>query len=357
MKRKINAGILGCGQIAQIMHLPYLHDLDGFNIHSLCDISRETVEKVGVKYQVPAEKLFTDCDLFLTDPDLDAVFICSKDHCEPAVKAANAKKHIFVEKPFGFSLAEAEKMADAAEANNVKLMVGYMKRYDTGFDFARNQINNMTNISMVKIHDFGGSFSYTKNVFDVITGSDIPEAVLLEGKEKTNAAMLSEIGGDRKHLLGAYSLLLGVFSHDLVLMRHLFGNEPKILFADVYKNSFTTAVLRFGDIECVLESGLVMKRSIWDESITVYSDLVNLSLVFPWPYLKNAPSKVYICDNAEGTDSPRESVVSASFHEAYRSELMHFYECIVNDSEPITSGRDAVHDIRLAGEIIRAVPV
>ena len=355
MSKVIKVGILGCGQIAQIMHLPYLDDLEGFEIYSICDVSKELLNKVGKKYSVPAERQFLDYEKMIADPNLDAVFICSKDHCQPTIQAANAKKHVFVEKPFGFSVSQAEQMVKAAEDNNVKLMVGYMKRYDTGYQYALEKIKAMENISLVRFHDFGGSFAYTRNVFDVLSGADVDPAFFAQGKKEVSDAQLAGIGTDNKDYLAAYSLLLGVSSHDSILMRHAFGDDPEVLYADVHNGSFLTAILKFGNIECIFESGLVMKRAIWDENMTVYSDFTNLKLEFPWPYLKNAPSVVKLSENVPGTDMPSESEVKTSFSEAYRNELLHFYDCIVNDKEPITSGKDALKDIKLMRKIIDAV--
>lgn len=356
MEKSIRVGVLGCGQIAQIMHLPYIHDLDGLCVHSLCDISRETVEKVGAKYHLPAQNLYTDYDAFLQDSELDAVLICSKDHCEPAVKAARAGKHVFVEKPFGFNLEQAQAMVDAAETAGVKLMVGYMKRYDAGFVCLLNQLKEMKDISLVRVHDYGGSFAFTRQVFDVLGGTDVAPEVFAQGKRDTNAAMLQGIGEENAPLLPAYSFLSGVSCHDLVLLRHAFGNDPEVLFADA-RGGFLTALLRYGDIQCVFESGLVMDRYIWDETFSVYSGECNVTLQFPWPYLKNAPSTLHISDNVPGTMMPRESVVTASFEEAYRSEWQHFRDCIRNNTQPLTSGRDALNDIRLMDRLIRAAHV
>lgn len=354
-QKEIRVGVLGCGQIAQIMHLPYLHDLPGLRVWSLCDISQNTLRQVGGKYGVPTERQYLDFDQLLLDPELDAVLICSKDHCDPVVKAARAKKHIFVEKPFGFNLTEAELMVKEAQENHVKLMVGYMKRYDGGFLYLLDQLKEMKDISLVRVHDFGGSFAYTRELFDVLGGGDVPPEVLAQGKDLTNQSMLQGIGADKAGCLSAYSLLLGVACHDSVLLRHAFGSEPEVLFADVH-GGFLTAILRYGGIQCVFESGLVMNRRIWDETFSVYSGDKNLTLSFPWPYLKNAPSTVHVSDNLPGTCMPRESVVSPSFQEAYRSEWQHFYDCVVNDQEPLTSGADALKDIRLMTRLIQAVP-
>lgn len=349
---RIRVGILGCGQIAQIMHLPYLNDSGLFEIYALSDVSKELIQKVGYKYGVPQERQYVNYDDMLSDKNVQVVFICSKDHYLPTVKAARAKKHIFVEKPFGFNLRQAEEMADEAERNGVCLMVGYMKLFDTGFTYLQKRISDLENISLIRVHDFGGSFSYTRDVFDVLSGSDVDPSFFEQGKRANNAAMVEGIGKEYERFLPAYSLLLGVSSHDSAMLRHAFGNEPEVLYAHVHHDSFVTAVLKFGDIECVFESGLVMKMPIWDESFSVYSDKANIRVDFPWPYLKNAPSVVSITEDYQQTGAASDVALRTSFHEAYRNELHHFYDCIVNGKEPISSGKDAIFDMRLMTKII-----
>ena len=48
----IRVGVIGCGEIAQVMHLPLLHELAEFSISGLCDLSPSTVEHLGDRYAV-----------------------------------------------------------------------------------------------------------------------------------------------------------------------------------------------------------------------------------------------------------------------------------------------------------------
>ena len=50
--QKLRVGIVGCGQIAQIMHLPYLTELPQFEVAAVCDISAKVVDTVGEWYGV-----------------------------------------------------------------------------------------------------------------------------------------------------------------------------------------------------------------------------------------------------------------------------------------------------------------
>lgn len=94
----LRVGVIGCGGIAQMMHLPFLAERpDMFSIKALADIDSRTLELVGRQYHV--DHLYTDHRQLL-DEDLDAVLILSGgSHALGVVDAARAGKHLFVEKP------------------------------------------------------------------------------------------------------------------------------------------------------------------------------------------------------------------------------------------------------------------
>ena len=96
----LKIGIIGCGAIAQIQHLPHLRELDAeFEIGGLADLSPKLLEAVGNDYGVPPERRFLDYH-DLVRSDIDGVIVCpSGSHAAPAIAAAQAGKHILVEKP------------------------------------------------------------------------------------------------------------------------------------------------------------------------------------------------------------------------------------------------------------------
>src|SRR5260370_2997399 len=70
---RLRVGIIGCGLIAQVMHLPYLRELsDRFEIAAVCDLSRTVVDRVGEAYGV--DRRFTDWTALLEVP-LDALLL------------------------------------------------------------------------------------------------------------------------------------------------------------------------------------------------------------------------------------------------------------------------------------------
>ncbi len=115
------------------MHLHYLRELsDRFQIAAVCDLSRTVVDRVGEAYGV--DRRFTDWTALLEEP-LDAVLLLTTGSHEPmAIAAAQAGRHVFIEKPIALSEAEGQAIIAAGKKAGVRLMVGYMKRYDPAVD-------------------------------------------------------------------------------------------------------------------------------------------------------------------------------------------------------------------------------
>ncbi|AEJ61908.1 oxidoreductase domain protein [Spirochaeta thermophila DSM 6578] len=130
-------GVLGLGRVARA-HLEAIQNLsDRVILEAVCDVNEDRARSVGGEFQ--AKKVYTDYDSFFKDPNVEAVIICLPNHlhCESAVRAAEAGKHVLVEKPMAMNLAEARKMVEAAEKKEVALMVGQSRRFSRAIQEAR----------------------------------------------------------------------------------------------------------------------------------------------------------------------------------------------------------------------------
>jgi predicted dehydrogenase len=126
---KVRIAVIGCGSIANHYHMPALKQCQGVEWGIACDIIPERAE--GARKKFGFEKTAADYREVLADPSIDAVFILTKIEChaEISIAAAAAKKHIFMQKAIGYSLAEARKIMDAVEKNGVKMSISFMHRY------------------------------------------------------------------------------------------------------------------------------------------------------------------------------------------------------------------------------------
>ena len=86
--KRLKVGIVGCGAVAQIQHLPHLRELSGeFEIAGLCDLSPKLLAELGGEYGVPPERRFLDHQ-DLVQSDVDAVIVCpTGSHAAPSIAA------------------------------------------------------------------------------------------------------------------------------------------------------------------------------------------------------------------------------------------------------------------------------
>jgi predicted dehydrogenase len=351
MERILNVGIIGCGQIAQISHLPYLQELAQFNILAICDLSADVVETLGDKFNVPNR--YTDFNEMVQQEDLDIVLVTNKNHAAPAIVAMESGKHVLVEKPMAFNLKQASEMIDASKRNHVKLMVAYMKRYDPAYQLMQRMMDEVEKIHLIRVHGFAGTYTINFEIYDLVTAADLDPKVLDAVRKQDTDDILADIGPGREDLLDAHDIMIHLCIHDINALHGLYGLPEKIVSAQLFDSNFVTGLMEYGNgVHLTWESGNLTTLVDWDEQITVFGSNKSLELRFPFPYLKNAATLLNIREN-EGESASRRQVVT-SYDEAFKREWRHFYDCIVNDKTPITNGDVGKRDLEFAVELMRA---
>lgn len=119
---KMKFVIVGCGRISHLHTAGYKGNPDAM-LWGVCDINHDTAEKFAQQHGVP--KVYGRYDEVLADPDVTGVELILPHHlhCDYAMKAAEVKKHVSVQKPMALNLAECDMMIKAAKDNGVKLKV------------------------------------------------------------------------------------------------------------------------------------------------------------------------------------------------------------------------------------------
>jgi predicted dehydrogenase len=137
VSERLRIGVLGAGPIAQIAHFEACRKAANAELHAICDVADDLLERVAAIHR-PA-RTFTSYDAMLADPDLDAVIVAIADqfHVEAARQALAAGKPVLVEKPLGVSAAECATLCREVEASGLVLQVGTMRRFDPGIAYGR----------------------------------------------------------------------------------------------------------------------------------------------------------------------------------------------------------------------------
>lgn len=347
----IGIGVIGCGEIAQIMHLPILQELSGFRIAALCDISAGTVEKVGARYGVTAR--YTDHKALLADPGVDAVVICTYDHGGIVEDAIRAGKHLIVEKPLAFTPEEARPLVAMAEKSGLAALVGYMKLYDPGYEIGLERIAAIGRPKSIQVHDFAGRFDRYGKLYDLYKIADVPPGVLAEGRAAVAARVEAALGPDHAGYRDLYLLLLGLSSHDLAVMRGAFGTPTAVRYARETGPNQLLAVLDYDGVPCLFDMALA-QYEWWDEFIHVHGERDEVRIDFQNPYFRQASAIVTVRE-AAGEGAATRTLPGAS-DTSFRCEWLHFADCIHNGTAPRTSLAGGLADLDLAVAIIKAMP-
>ncbi|MCX5513128.1 gfo/Idh/MocA family oxidoreductase [Kaistia algarum] len=348
----IGVGVIGCGEIAQLMHLPFIEELPAFRVAALCDISAGVLEKLGTQYAVTA--LYSDYRALLADPNVEAVVICTYDHGEIVTAALAAGKHVLVEKPLAFTPEEAQPLVEQAEASGLVALVGYMKLYDPGYETGLKKIAAIGKPRSIHIHDFAGRFDRYGALYTQHRASDVPADVMATARAAAASRIDAALGPDHAAYRDHYLLLLMLGSHDLAVLRGAFGTDAQVAYARTVGSDQILALLEFpGGVPCYLDIG-VAKYEWWDEFLHVHGDTDEVRITFQNPYWKHASAFVTVKE-AVG-EAPVETVLPGLPDTAFRREWLHFADCILNGATPRTPLSGGLADLDLAVAIIKALP-
>src|SRR5439155_1160828 len=127
VQRQLKLGIVGIGVGASEI-LPAMEQIPEFKLVAAADINPRVLETFRQRY---GAKTYDSVEKMCADPDVEAVWVSTpnKFHAPHTIIAANAGKHVVVEKPMAISLKEAEQMIEASIKNKIKLLCGHTQSF------------------------------------------------------------------------------------------------------------------------------------------------------------------------------------------------------------------------------------
>jgi predicted dehydrogenase len=122
--------------------LPAIVASPEFELTAVCTTRQESAEESRAKFG--ARLAFDDWHKMLDHPDIDAVAVVLRvpSHYEPTMAALNAGKHVYTEWPLGRNTAEAQEMAELAQAKGVRNMVGLQARAAPALLYAKELVES-----------------------------------------------------------------------------------------------------------------------------------------------------------------------------------------------------------------------
>ena len=125
--RKLKLGIVGLGVGASEI-LPAMEQIPEFRLVAAADVNARVLDTFRQRY---GAKTYDSIEKLCADSEVEAVWVSTPNrfHAPHTIIAANAGKHVVVEKPMAISLQEAEQMIEASIANKIKLLCGHTQSF------------------------------------------------------------------------------------------------------------------------------------------------------------------------------------------------------------------------------------
>jgi predicted dehydrogenase len=322
---KLGICVIGAGRAGLIHAVNFAKGTKHARLVAISEPNLQTAEKACRELEL--ERHYLDYREALEDDQVDAVVVVTPTdyHRDIVVAAAEAGKHILCEKPMAMTVSECDEMIAAAEKNRVILQIGFMRRFDQSFVYAREQVRQ-------------GVIGDVVLVKSLTRGPSIPKPWQYD-IAKSNGP-LAEVNSHDIDTLRWFT------DSEFESVYAIAGNyrcpEARNEFPDFYDNVVMTATFANG-----------MQGSIDGAVSVLYGYDARLEVVGTDGVLfagRLDQSGVVICNRSNGINAPAVESWRNLFTEAYRHEDQGFIDAILNGTPPAASG----HDGKMAVRVVNA---
>ncbi|KAG8161322.1 hypothetical protein KVR01_009586 [Diaporthe batatas] len=366
--RIVKVGIIGCGLVTQVVHVPCMNSLSHlFQVTYLYDVSEDatkhSLEKLaGSSKPKTTRRLEEICNA----PEVDLVLIATHHafHASHALLALQANKHVFIEKPIALTLQDTDRIiaADTA-AGGGRVMIGYMRRYAAAFVDAVKEVGTIDQVRYARVRDIigpnsvfvgqSGTFPRTFNDYQEADS----EALRQKIAEDVDQALQTELGVSvtpETDMMWHTLSMLG--SHDLSAMREILGMPKGVVgFSPCATTGspFWSAIFQYPSFAVAYESG-VDQVARFDASIEVFGDTKTVKVCIDTPFVRGLPTTMIVKETLPD-GSYRESTIRRTYEDPFLLELQEMYKWVTEGNIPKTTPADARNDLEILGMLMKAI--
>jgi len=314
--RDVKVGVIGCGRIG-LVHLEAITKAPNVTPVIVSNPTVSKAEKAAAQYGVA--RFTSEAMDVITDPEVDAVWICSPSsfHAEQIKACAANGKDIFCEKPIATDLAETVEAINACSEAGVKLMIGLQRRFDQNFIRVKTAIKNaeVGKTIMIKLCSRDPSpppFEYVKGGGGIFTDMAVHDLDMTRFLADADPIDILAVGSC--HIDKSIEVLEGSEAFDTAtcIVRYPNGVQAMV---DVCRQSSYGYDQR---AEVLGTQGMIATDNVYPNT-----------------------AKIYKTDFTGNADMPYDFFLNR-YNEAYVSETIKFCESLVQDTPVPCTGEDGL---------------
>ena len=304
--KRVAIGVIGTGFWGE-NQVRVLRQSRAADLVAICDTNEKRAKEIGTKYGVP---WYTDLDKFLRVSKLEAVTVCTptQTHLRVGLLAIEAGMNLLVEKPMTGEEQAAEKLLKAATKAGVKLLVGFIERFNPGVRAVKKMLKEKT----------------------------VGDVIIATGRRVARWPIR----------IGDVGVVKDTAIHDIDAMRYLLQEEVSAVFAQTGSlrthsyEDYAEIMLRFrGGTTGFLDANWLTPRKVRTLIITGSDATISLDYITQEITLENSRQLV----------KPY-----TPWAEPLKVELENFMTTILRDTKEAPSGDDAIKAIRICDGALRS---
>lgn len=315
--------LLGAGFIADIHMESYERFVPEAEVVAIYSRSADRLKEFTGKH--PIAQTYTDLERCIRESNCEVVDICLPNflHHRAVLAAAEAGKHVMIEKPLAITLEEADEMIAVCKKRGVKLMYAEELCFAPKYERVRKLVNE----------------------------NAVGPLYMLKQSEKHSGPHsawfydVNQSGG---------GVMMDMACHGLAWFRWMLGGNPKVVSVYATMNTFLHKGRTQGEDNSVtiveFENGVIgVCENSWarhggmDDRVEVYgtggviyADLFqgNAALTY------SEKGYGYAMEKAGSTQGWTFTIFEEAFNQGYPQELKHFIDCVRHDQQPLVTGED-----------------
>ncbi|MCG9127992.1 inositol 2-dehydrogenase [Candidatus Poribacteria bacterium] len=323
---KVGVGVIGTGRIGTV-HIKHLcQNIPNAEVLSICSLDTKIAKTLSERYYIP--QITTHFNQLLDNSEIDAVVVASSTdtHIEICQAAANARKHIFCEKPIALELKAIDDTLSVVKESGVKLQVGFNRRFDV--NFLRLQ-------ELIRKGEIG-----------------VPHILRITSRDPSPPPI--------EYLKVSGGIFLDMTIHDFDMARFLIGDEIDEIYAVGNVNidpeigqvgDFDTAVITLRFKNGILGTIDNSRQAVYgyDQRVEVFGSKGMVSVGNSVPDTITSTLK-----NGSITSLPQHFFIER-YKQAYLLEMESFIQSIIVDTKPKVTGKDGKIPIQIGYAALKSI--